>query len=62
MAGGIAEAEMLKTFNSGIGMVAVVAADRAEALAQLLMEQGETVVPLGTVVAGQGVSYSGHLA
>ena len=53
---------MLKTFNSGIGMVAAVAADRAEALARLLMEQGETVVPLGTVTAGQGVSYTGHLA
>ncbi|HVG49017.1 MAG TPA: phosphoribosylformylglycinamidine cyclo-ligase [Rubellimicrobium sp.] len=61
-AGGIEEAEMLKTFNSGIGLVAVVAADRAEALARLLMEMGETVVPLGTVTAGQGVQYTGQLA
>ena len=30
--GGIADAEMLKTFNAGIGLVVVVAADRAEAV------------------------------
>lgn len=58
-AGGIAEAEMLRTFNSGIGMVAVVAEDRAEALAGLLREAGETVVPLGRVVPGQGVAFRG---
>ncbi|WP_210526778.1 phosphoribosylformylglycinamidine cyclo-ligase [Rubellimicrobium arenae] len=61
-AGGIAEAEMLKTFNSGIGMVAVVAADRAEALAAQLREAGETVTRLGAVTEGQGVSYRGNLA
>ena len=61
-AGGIAEAEMLKTFNSGIGLVLVVAADRSDALAQLLREAGETVIPLGQVTAGQGVTYTGQLA
>jgi len=61
-AGGIAEAEMLKTFNCGIGLVVVVAADRAGALASLLAEAGETVVPLGRVVPGQGVRYTGSLA
>ena len=61
-AGGIAEAEMLKTFNSGVGMVVVVAADRAESVASLLAEQGETVVTLGRVQAGQGVTYRGQLA
>lgn len=60
-AGDIAEAEMLKTFNSGIGMILVVAADRADALEQLLADQGETVARLGHVVAGEGVAYSGVL-
>ena len=58
---GFDEAELLKTFNSGIGMIAVVAADRAEALAALLREQGETVYPLGHVTPGQGVTYTGAI-
>ncbi len=61
-AGGIAEDEMLKTFNCGIGLVVVVAADRAGALSELLAGAGETVVPLGHVVPGQGVRYTGSLA
>jgi phosphoribosylformylglycinamidine cyclo-ligase len=60
--GGITQSEMLKTFNCGIGMVAVVAADRAGALAALLREAGETVHVLGHVAAGQGVAYRGALA
>ncbi|WP_304615152.1 phosphoribosylformylglycinamidine cyclo-ligase [Paracoccus sp. (in: a-proteobacteria)] len=61
-AGGIETSEMLKTFNSGIGMVLVVAADRAHALTDLLSQHGETVHRLGTVTAGAGVRYSGTLA
>jgi phosphoribosylformylglycinamidine cyclo-ligase len=53
---------MLKTFNSGIGMILVVAADRAEALSGLLRDSGERVCRLGRVVRGQGVSYRGKLA
>jgi phosphoribosylformylglycinamidine cyclo-ligase len=53
---------MLKTFNCGIGMVAVVAADQAEALESLLAAAGESVVRLGRVQTGQGVAYSGSLA
>ncbi|MDO5705324.1 MAG: phosphoribosylformylglycinamidine cyclo-ligase [Paracoccus sp. (in: a-proteobacteria)] len=60
-AGGVPESEMLKTFNSGIGMVLAVAADRANALADALSDAGETVARLGHVVAGQGVAYSGRL-
>jgi phosphoribosylformylglycinamidine cyclo-ligase len=60
--GGMSQAEMLKTFNCGIGMILVVAADRADALTALLREAGETVHPLGHVTAGgAGVSYKGAL-
>ena len=60
-AGGLEEAELLRTFNAGIGMVAVVAADRADALADTLEGEGETVYRLGTVAAGQGVTFTGRL-
>ena len=60
-AGGLAEAELLMTFNAGIGMVLVVAADRAGALAEMLTEAGERVHVIGHVVPGQGVNYSGRL-
>ncbi|SNR57871.1 phosphoribosylformylglycinamidine cyclo-ligase [Puniceibacterium sediminis] len=59
--GGMAQSELLKTFNCGVGMIAVVAADRAEALTALLAEEGETVIPLGYVTATPGVQYSGDL-
>jgi phosphoribosylformylglycinamidine cyclo-ligase len=61
-AGGLDQAEMLKTFNAGIGMVAVVAEGRAGALAELLNDHGINARPIGRVVAGQGVHYSGALA
>ncbi|OYU19613.1 MAG: phosphoribosylformylglycinamidine cyclo-ligase [Rhodobacteraceae bacterium PARR1] len=57
----MAQPELLKTFNCGIGMILVVAADRAEALTALLAEAGETVIPLGHVVEGEGVIYKGNL-
>ena len=60
-AGGIADDEMLRTFNCGVGMVVVASADRAAALASLLAEAGEAVVDLGRVEAGQGVRYEGAL-
>ena len=58
---GMVEAELLKTFNCGIGMIAVVAEIRAEALADLLRSEGETVTRIGRVVAGEGVAYRGRL-
>mgnify|MGYP001766062569 CR=1 FL=1 len=58
---GMAEPELLKTFNCGIGMMLVVAADRAGELAALLEWQGESVARLGRVVKGEGVIYKGRL-
>ncbi len=59
--GGIAEAEMLKTFNCGMGMILSVSADRADALTEVLEDEGETVTRLGTVTAGEGMRYAGKL-
>jgi phosphoribosylformylglycinamidine cyclo-ligase len=64
-AGGIAQDEMLRTFNCGIGMVAVVERDKAADVAAVLTREGERVVTLGEVVASAGgaprVVYSGSL-
>ena len=60
--GGMEEAELLKTFNCGVGMVLAVAETQADALAALLAGQGETVLRLGRVTEGQGVTYHGTLA
>ena len=59
--GGMAEAELLKTFNAGVGMVLAVEADQAAALTALLVEAGETVHQLGTVTSSEGMHYSGSL-
>ena len=59
--GGMAEAELLKTFNAGVGMVLAVEAEQAAALTALLVEAGETVHQLGTVTSSEGMHYSGSL-
>ena len=58
----MSQPELLKTFNCGIGMIAVVSADRADAITKLLQAEGETVVTLGRIVQGDGVIYKGRLA
>ena len=60
--GGMAQAELLKTFNCGIGLVVVCAPDRAGALADLLVAQGEQVTVIGQVTDSPGVAYTGTLA
>jgi phosphoribosylformylglycinamidine cyclo-ligase len=46
---GIDDIEMNRTFNNGIGMVVVVAADQAAATAQTLRGLGETVHAIGHI-------------
>jgi len=48
--GGVAEPEMLRTFNCGIGMVIVVSEEDAEATMRVLQDQGETVTGIGRIV------------
>ncbi len=60
-AGGVAEAEMLKTFNCGIGMALVVAPEAADALADTLAGAGERVQPIGRVSEAPGIAYRGAL-
>ncbi len=59
--GGMAEAEMLKTFNAGIGMVAVVSADKVEAAKAAFAEDGHAAIRIGRITTGNGVTYSGAL-
>ncbi|WP_428544191.1 phosphoribosylformylglycinamidine cyclo-ligase [Profundibacter sp.] len=58
---GMEQSELLKTFNAGIGMVLAVSADRADAITELLLAEGETVFRIGQVADGSGVSYTGAL-
>jgi phosphoribosylformylglycinamidine cyclo-ligase len=59
--GGMAQSELLKTFNSGIGMVLVVDPAKAAEITDLLRDLGETVYTLGHVTDTPGVHYSGQL-
>ncbi|MEK1869073.1 MAG: phosphoribosylformylglycinamidine cyclo-ligase [Ensifer adhaerens] len=64
--GGVAANEMLRTFNCGVGMIAVVPADKAAEVSAVLTGEGETVFTLGRMVArdegAAGTIYKGNLA
>jgi phosphoribosylformylglycinamidine cyclo-ligase len=52
--GGVAEDEMHRVFNCGIGMVVIVAAAEAKRAAEALRAAGETVYEIGRIEAGTG--------
>ena len=64
--GGVEAREMLRTFNCGVGMIAVVPADKADEVAAVLTGEGESVFRLGRMVAREdgaaGTIYKGTLA
>ncbi|MBN2494487.1 MAG: phosphoribosylformylglycinamidine cyclo-ligase [Deltaproteobacteria bacterium] len=49
-AGGIADQEMMRTFNMGIGMVAVLAPNRLDEALRILGEHGQSACPIGQVI------------
>ncbi|MGB3446348.1 MAG: phosphoribosylformylglycinamidine cyclo-ligase [Xanthobacteraceae bacterium] len=62
--GDIAELELLRTFNCGIGMIAIVGRDTAAAVMDSFRASGETAVQLGEVIDvndDERVVYDGHL-
>jgi len=62
--GGLAEHEMLRTFNCGIGMVVIAAASLKEEVEKTLRELGEQPVLLGELIPAEAerVVFSGRLA
>ncbi|MGB5903376.1 MAG: phosphoribosylformylglycinamidine cyclo-ligase [Xanthobacteraceae bacterium] len=62
--GDIAELELLRTFNCGIGMIAIVGREASAAVMESFRANGESAVQLGEVIAsrdGERVVYDGHL-
>ncbi len=61
--GGVAPAEMMRTFNCGIGMVVAVASGQAAQVAAVLQEAGEQVTTIGRIVPRRdtGVLYRGSI-
>lgn len=63
-AGGVAQSEMLRTFNCGVGMVVVSSRDKADEVKSVLEANGESVVTLGALIEDEDskVTYEGTLA
>jgi phosphoribosylformylglycinamidine cyclo-ligase len=53
---GIDDAEMLRTFNCGVGLVLVVTKEGADNVAQILRDQGEQPITVGETEPGRGVT------
>ena len=52
--GGIDALEMARTFNCGLGMIAIVAPEDATAATKLFQAGGETVWPIGVIEMSGG--------
>ncbi len=57
-AGNLDDAEMLRTFNCGIGMIVIAAAARQADVIEALRGAGETPVVIGAVEMGRGIKSS----
>jgi phosphoribosylformylglycinamidine cyclo-ligase len=58
--GGISHRDMFRTFNMGIGMVVIVAAEQADEARRIFGEHGESVYTIGHVTEGNRiVTFSG---
>ena len=60
-AGNISEQEMLTTFNCGVGMLLIVAAEDVDDTLAALREQGEAPVEIGAIVAPDHKAASGQI-
>ncbi|MGO8102778.1 phosphoribosylformylglycinamidine cyclo-ligase [Rhizobium leguminosarum] len=64
--GGVEAKEMLRTFNCGVGMIAVVAGEDVATVSAALEAEGEKVITLGRMIAREegaaGTVYKGTLA
>jgi len=54
--------EMYRTFNCGVGMVVIVAADQVDAATALLQAEGETVYRLGQIRPREGDEHQTQIA
>ncbi|MGI6535524.1 MAG: phosphoribosylformylglycinamidine cyclo-ligase [Eggerthellaceae bacterium] len=50
----LGEAEALKTFNMGLGMILIVNPERADEVERVLTDAGETTFRVGSIVKGKG--------
>lgn len=58
-AGNVEAKEMVRTFNCGVGMIIIVAKDKADAALSSLKENGEEAWVIGEVQEKKGVEYVG---
>ncbi len=58
---GLDQTEALKTFNCGIGMIAIASAADAQSIIDALQSEGIEPLQIGRVLSGSGVTYTGSL-